>query len=138
MRRGLFGSCWWEGWVEEYRVFLGTHVYMPIIQIIFVAVFCWLAYATWRRRNHGAVSRGEAVAWTLLWLAGAGVAARPEVASFAARVIGVGRGSDLVLYVSVALLFWLAFRVLLRLERMERDITTLTRELAKRDADKGE
>ncbi len=42
----------------------------------------------------------------------------------------VGRGLDVVLTASVAALFYLVFRVIARLERMERDLTKIVREMA--------
>lgn len=47
-----------------------------------------------------------------------------------ARRVGIGRGADFVLYVSVLFLLYSSFRIFIRLEKTERCITTLTRQIA--------
>jgi hypothetical protein len=59
----------------------------------------------------------------------------PEVASQSAKLLGVGRGADLVVYISLFILFFTVFRLVVALERAKRDITTLTRELALKNSD---
>ena len=71
--------------------------------------------------------------WTAVWLFGAVVVLWPEAASGLARVVGIGRGADLVLYVSVIALFYLVFRVYVRMEYFQHDLTKLTRHLALQD-----
>jgi hypothetical protein len=48
----------------------------------------------------------------------------------------VGRGVDLVIYISVLILFYLIFRTLVRLDKIEKDITKIVREVALKDQDK--
>lgn len=99
---------------------------MPI-QIILLAVIATLLVAAWRRVGQGGVSRLTAVAWTLFWAGAAVIVLRPELASSVARTLGVGRGADAVVYIAIVGLYWLMFRVFLRLDRMERDMTALVR-----------
>lgn len=54
----------------------------------------------------------------------------PEILTFVAHLLGIGRGSDFVVYISVVLLFWLAIRTHLRINKLEKDITTIVSELA--------
>lgn len=68
--------------------------------------------------------------WLIFWLAVAVVVWQPNLATEVANRVGVGRGSDLVLYVSVAVIFYLIFRITVRLERMERNITKVVREIS--------
>ncbi|HSD12258.1 MAG TPA: DUF2304 family protein [Patescibacteria group bacterium] len=107
-----------------------------IIQIILVATLAAALVLTWRRSRQGALSRLGAFLWSALWIAAAVVVLRPEVASFFANLVGVGRGVDAVLYVSIIALFYLVFRIFLRLDKLDRDITLLVRKvgLAERDA----
>ncbi len=109
---------------------------MTIIQslLILFAVFGFAAAVSRYRR--GGISFRQLALWSLLWLGMAGVVLRPETASIVARRIGVGRGADVVVYLSLAAIFYLLFRLLARLEDHERQITRLARELALRDLDK--
>jgi hypothetical protein len=60
----------------------------------------------------------------------------PDLTSRVAQAVGVGRGADVVVYLAVILLFYVIFRIYLRLDRMERDITVLVRRLAVDEAER--
>lgn len=101
-----------------------------IIQVILLLGLAGAFAFTWRRARQDALSRRAAALWSLLWVAGAVVVLRPEVATLFARAVGVGRGSDAVLYVSVLAVAFLVFRQFLRIDKLERDITKLVRRIA--------
>lgn len=54
----------------------------------------------------------------------------PHLTTFVARFFGIGRGSDVVLYLSIALLFYLIFRLSIALEEIRREITELVRKIS--------
>jgi small membrane protein len=54
----------------------------------------------------------------------------PDATTNIAHMLGVGRGADLVFYVSLLFLFVACFHFYLRFKRTEEQITVLTRELA--------
>lgn len=57
----------------------------------------------------------------------------PGLTSYVARRLGIGRGTDVVLYLSIALLFYLIFRLSIALEEIRREITELVRKIALKD-----
>jgi small membrane protein len=73
--------------------------------------------------------------WLIVWLAGGTFVAFPDLASLLANFLGIGRGADLVLYLSILFMFGAFFSVYLRFRRLEEQITQLVRHLAIRDAD---
>lgn len=73
---------------------------------------------------------GSLVFWLLFWLAVAVVVWQPDLSTQVANRLGVGRGSDLVLYFSAAALFYLVFRLTVRQEKLDKQITRLVREIA--------
>ncbi|MEY4723277.1 MAG: hypothetical protein RLZZ324_790 [Candidatus Parcubacteria bacterium] len=100
---------------------------MTQLQLFFIAAFALAIAATLRRRRQGNISRKETIGWTALWMIAIVVVTRPEIASRAAAALGVGRGADAVVYVSVAALFYLVFRVFVRIDKLERDLTSVVR-----------
>ncbi|MEK7072964.1 MAG: DUF2304 domain-containing protein [Patescibacteria group bacterium] len=96
---------------------------VPIIGLLAVAG----AFLRWRRRE---LPTGLFAGWTLLWLAIAVVVQLPQQTDVFARFLGIGRGVDALLFLAVLALVILVFRVYLRMERQEREITTLVREIA--------
>lgn len=78
------------------------------------------------------VTSREFLFWTLFWAATALIVAYPNLLSRVALLLGVGRGADLALYAAALILFYLVFRLLVRIERIEHTITKMTTTLALR------
>ncbi len=74
-------------------------------------------------------------AWALLWIAAAVFIAKPEWTAAIARAMGIGRGTDLVLYFAILFMIFGFFAVYVRLRRIESDLTKIVRELAVRSAE---
>jgi small membrane protein len=75
------------------------------------------------------------VAWLLLWTGAAIAVVVPRTTIIVAQALGIGRGVDLVLYVSIIVILYLLFRLFVRMEQMERDLTKLVRTIALRPED---
>src|SRR3989338_3199230 len=99
---------------------------MMVIQVLIIlfAVFA-LARAVSRYRE-GRLPRPWLAFWVLFWFVVVFVTLSPKVADKIAHIVGVGRGADFVLYVSVAALFYLVFRLFVKIEDVERDVTRLS------------
>jgi len=54
----------------------------------------------------------------------------PFQLSGVARVFGIGRGADLIIYVSIIILFYLVFRIYILMEDLRLEITQVVRQLA--------
>jgi len=105
-----------------------------LIQILIVAfaVFALLRVFTKFR------ARQLSISWFIFWLIfwvmlGIGVI-MPQTTEIVAQWVGVGRGVDVAIYFSIVLLFYLVFRIFLKIQSIESNITKLTREDAIREA----
>lgn len=99
-----------------------------LFQILFL-LLCLVALASiFKRRKKQEIPTAEAVFWILFWLAGLVVVWWPDSAARLASIFGIGRGADFIIYISVAALFYLLFRLHLKIESLSRDITIVTRE----------
>ena len=67
----------------------------------------------------------ELIIWSVFWLIAGVVVIVPNSTNTIAGVVGIGRGADLVVYISLALLFYILFRIFYRLEKIEKNITKL-------------
>lgn len=54
----------------------------------------------------------------------------PKITGRLAFLLGIGRGADVVTYVSIALLFYLVFRLSIAIEDLRHEITELVRKLS--------
>ena len=73
---------------------------------------------------------GEILFWGSLFSVAIVGVFDPKFTNFLAQQLGIGRGVDVVLYVSVVLLFYLIFRTNVMLEDTRHEITKLVREIA--------
>ncbi|MCC2631973.1 MAG: hypothetical protein K0S20_672 [Patescibacteria group bacterium] len=98
-----------------------------ILVYIFIG-FAW-SRALLRYRDR-IISVWELLFWTALWGAAATVIAWPGLTGLIAERAGIGRGSDLTVYGSIMLIFYLLFRVYIKIDLLQREITRLVRALA--------
>ena len=88
------------------------------------------------RRKEGAISLGSFLFWAGVWsLAAVGII-RPDFTTYIAQSIGIGRGADVVIYLSILIIFYLLFRTHIMIENLHHEITQIIREIALKDARK--
>lgn len=99
-------------------------ILIQILAIIFVIFAIWRVAFKFRKQE---IRLSEFLMWLIFWLAVAVAFVTPESLTKLANLLGIGRGADLVLYVAVIVVFYLMFRIFVRLEKIERDITKVVR-----------
>lgn len=57
----------------------------------------------------------------------------PDTTSYLAELVGVGRGADLIVYLSIVLIFYIIFQMTIKIEKIERNITKVVRTVAMKD-----
>ena len=72
----------------------------------------------------------EFIFWDLIWLAVVIVGFFPQITSIVADFVGIGRGIDVFVYAGIILLFYLVYRIYVKLETIEQEITKVVREVA--------
>jgi hypothetical protein len=106
--------------------------FLPI-QIVLGIFLVFAVTRVLLRLKDGALTFNSFLFWLSLWvLAGLGLF-RPELTSVVAQKLGIGRGSDAVVYASILVLFYLIFRTNILLENLRHDLTKLVRDLALKD-----
>ncbi len=103
---------------------------MAIIQIIFVVFLLFALSRVILRYRGGQVRVTEFFFWSLLFVTAILAVSLPEETGRFADLLGVGRGADLILYASVAVLFYLVFRIYVMLEDIRHEITEVVRKFA--------
>lgn len=109
---------------------------MLLIQIFLIVFFLFAisrVVGRWRARGLGTAG---AVFWVALWVVAGLIAVRPNSTSYFAKALGIGRGADLVVYLALAGIFFILFRMMVRAEQQSRALTKLTRKLSLLEADK--
>ncbi len=78
------------------------------------------------------------VVWTFFWFLVIVLVWQPNLTDYLAAFLQVTRGADAIFYLSLILIFYLFFKLFIKLERIDQDITKVVRELALRDQEKSE
>lgn len=102
---------------------------MLIQGIILIVVLLVIIRIFWQYRAKK-INIKELVFWTIFWLAVGLVVLWPQSINILADYLGVGRGVDVVIYLSLLLVFYIIFRIFVRFDKLEKDITKITRHLA--------
>jgi small membrane protein len=101
-----------------------------LFQVLF-ALFALFAIATVeKKRRDGLLGPKGLIFWLLFWVASIVVVIWPDSAATVAKVFGIGRGSDFIIYVSLALLFFLIFKLHIKIESIGKDVTSVVRKNA--------
>lgn len=103
---------------------------MTPIQLVLIIVVVLIFIRTIIKLKKKELNTLSFVLWSLFWFCVIGVVIYPNTTVFIANMLGVGRGADVVLYFAIALLFYLVFHVFIKLYKIERDITVITRTIA--------
>ncbi|OIO49957.1 MAG: hypothetical protein CO042_01795 [Parcubacteria group bacterium CG_4_9_14_0_2_um_filter_41_8] len=106
-----------------------------LIQIITIIVVLYLLTRVGAKLKRKDITLKEAFLWGVLWLGVGIVVLYPSLADKIASYVGLqtATGIDLVVYLAVGLAFYLIFRLFVHIERIERDITKIIRQVALKD-----
>lgn len=100
---------------------------IQFILIAFLVLIILRSVVQWKAKK---ITGREFFWWLIIWLLAIVVIWRPDVTSFLAIKVGVTRGVDLVVYVSIIVIFYLLFRLLMRQEKLEKEVTKVVSALA--------
>jgi hypothetical protein len=106
---------------------------MHAIQIVLI---CFAVFAMSRvmiRYRRGNMRMLDLGLWLLFWVAVVVVAWLPDTTNLLARWLGVGRGVDTAMYLSILVVFYLLFRSFAKIEDLDRQLTRIVRANALRE-----
>ena len=106
------------------------------IQILLLAFVIFAISRVYLRLKENVISTRVAVFWFLIWLTALGGVSLPATTTRIADFFGVGRCVDIIVYISLALLFYLVFRIYVMIEDLRHQITYIIREIALSDFSK--
>ncbi len=109
---------------------------MTTFQIVTLPIFAVMILVTAVAMGRRRLAPRLGVVWIALWVAASIGIADPNILVRIAHFLGIGRGVDLVLYVSILAFFIAFFVVYLRFRRLDEQMTEIVRHLAIRDAER--
>lgn len=109
---------------------------MLLFQIILISFLLFALSRVALRFRGGQIEQGEAFFWGIVFTAAILALVFPRELSVLANALGIGRGVDLLVYISIVVLFYLVFRIYVLLESLRHEITKLVREIALKGKEK--
>jgi small membrane protein len=103
---------------------------ITIIQILALIYVGFTASRAILRAKDNKISIVELFFWLSVWAGLTFVIFFPNITSLIANMVGIGRGIDFIIYISIATLFYLIFRLYVKIEDTQRQITLLVRQFA--------
>lgn len=106
---------------------------MVAVKIIFIVFALFALGKTMARVAKRELSHALGALAVIIWGAVIVFALMPQWLDRLAELVGVGRGVDTAMYISILVLFYLLFRVFIKLEKLEDLLTDSVREDALRN-----
>ena len=107
---------------------------MTTFQLVTLPILAALVVVTAVQIGRRRLALRFGILWLALWIAAAISIANPDLLVAIAHFLGIGRGTDLVLYLSILFMFVAFFITYLRFRRVDEQLTKIVRHLAIRDA----
>ncbi len=107
---------------------------MNLFQILAVPLLAILFVRSMVKLIRGSQPRGVALFGVAIWLTAGVAILQPELTIQIARLLGIGRGADLVLYFLVITYLLSCFYFYNRILKLESHMTEIVRQLTIRDA----
>lgn len=101
-----------------------------VFQILFILFVLFTVFGVLKRKKEGHISARGAWFWSLFWAAAIVAVLWPESTTLLANFLGIGRGADFIIYISIAIIFYLVFRLHIKIESINRDVTKVVRKEA--------
>jgi hypothetical protein len=109
---------------------------MEIIQILGIIFALFALSRAYLRFKDNKLTKNEFVFWALIWFVVIIISIVPNISGLFSNILGIQRGMDLIIVISVVILFYLIFRLYVQLEGVKREITALVRKVALEDKNK--
>ena len=105
---------------------------IQIVLIIFILLVVWRLVLRFRRKE---ISVKEFLAWLVFWIIAGLAAAWPKATDIVAKFLGVETGFNLLVALAILVVFYLVFRIFVKLEKTEKDITKIVEHIALENKD---
>jgi hypothetical protein len=98
-----------------------------LIQIILSAFILLILLNLIFKNKKQHLRKTEFFLWFLFWFLGGLTIWFPNLLTQFANFLGIGRGADLIFYLSIIILFFIISKIYIKIEKIERNITKLVR-----------
>lgn len=105
---------------------------MVLLQLIGIIFALFALSRVFLRYKDKSIKAIEFFFWSVVWIGVIALALFPGIFTALSKFIGIGRGVDILLYFGMIILFYLIFRLYVKIENQKKELTLLVREFAVR------
>jgi len=98
---------------------------MTLLQIIVIIFITFAASRAYLRFKDKSLSISNLFFWMILWTIILIIVFDPKLADIAANIMGMQRGTDTMFFIAVMLLFYLVFRIYVKVDSIDQHLTNL-------------
>ncbi|MBL7053801.1 DUF2304 domain-containing protein [Patescibacteria group bacterium] len=103
---------------------------MILIQAFLILFILFIVFKLINKLKNNQIKITAFLGWLVFWILSLVIIIYPESSSYFARILGVGRGVDLIIYLAIILLFYFIFYITIRLRVIEQQITEIVRKIS--------
>lgn len=101
-----------------------------ILQAILILFLLFAASRVFLQWKNGNIKIVSFIFWGAIFIGAIFGIIQPEITSQIAKLVGIGRGADVILYFSIVTLFYLLFRLYVYVENLRHEISDIISQLA--------
>lgn len=103
---------------------------MILLKIIITIFILFAIINLINQKRNDKINFSTFVMWLIIWISVEIVFWKPDISTTIANYLGIGRGSDLMIYISIITIFYMLFKIFSHINKIESQITKIAREIA--------
>lgn len=103
---------------------------MIILKIIITIFIFFAIFNLINQKRSDKINFSTFVMWLIIWISVGIVFWKPSISTMIANNFGIGRGADLLIYISIITIFYMLFKIFSHINKIETQITKIAREIA--------
>ncbi len=96
-------------------------------EFIFITIVLFIIYKTALSYKKNHLSKKFTFIWIFFWIIILFVLLDLQLLAKTAKLLGIGRGVDLAIYLSIITIFYLIYNLFVKIQDLEKKITKITR-----------
>ena len=106
---------------------------MNLFQLVFLIFISVSLYKVVIKIKNGQLGIKESFVWVFAWVLGAIIIFDPGISIKISNLFGIGRGVDLVIYSSIIFLYYISYKIYLKIDSLQKKIKELSTKIALKD-----
>jgi small membrane protein len=105
---------------------------MTLIKILAIVFIVFAASRAYLRFKDKSLNVAGLFLWIIIWFAALILVFYPRISDIAASFLGLRRGTDTMFFVAIILLFYLVFRLYVKIDKLDNALTSFNTNISKK------